>query len=283
MRVLILGSDFDSARRVASKLENGNSGIQAVISVGTGTEVLKSTACGNYDILLLDRALLDIDGCEALRRIRTARVAKPVMFLSDDADARIKAKVFRAGADGFITRPFDTADLVARIYLLVQRSNGAHRKPFRAGSLELEPGQRKATVGGHPIRLTSREWAILELMLLALGRVLSKETFLNQLYAGVDEPDIKIIDVFICRLRQKLAKAGAGNLIGTEWGRGYVLRDSRDEIGVPPPVPQTGPVAAAAPYWFEGSEGCRLRTSFQLPFATSLASYGAWLLTYGFG
>ena len=81
------------------------------------------------------------------------------------------------------------------------------------------------TVAGTPIHLTGKEYAILELLMLRKGMVLTKEAFLNHLYGGMDEPEVKIIDVFICKLRKKLAQAGADNLIGTVWGRGYMLRD----------------------------------------------------------
>jgi two-component system cell cycle response regulator CtrA len=81
------------------------------------------------------------------------------------------------------------------------------------------------TVEGRPVHLTGKEYAILELLTLRKGAVLTKEAFLNHLYGGMDEPEVKIIDVFICKLRKKLAQAGATDLIGTVWGRGYVLRD----------------------------------------------------------
>ena len=80
-------------------------------------------------------------------------------------------------------------------------------------------------MGGQPVHLTGKEYAILELLVLRKGMVLTKEAFLNHLYGGMDEPEMKIIDVFICKLRKKLAMAGADNLIGTVWGRGYMIRD----------------------------------------------------------
>ena len=84
---------------------------------------------------------------------------------------------------------------------------------------------REVTVAGHPVHLTGKEYAILELLMLRKGVVMTKEAFLNHLYGGMDEPEVKIIDVFICKLRKKLAQAGADNLIATVWGRGYVLRE----------------------------------------------------------
>ena len=85
---------------------------------------------------------------------------------------------------------------------------------------------------GQAVHLTGKEYAILELLVLRKGMVLTKEAFLNHLYGGMDEPEMKIIDVFICKLRKKLAQAGAGNLIGTVWGRGYMMRDPNSQGAV---------------------------------------------------
>jgi two-component system cell cycle response regulator CtrA len=93
------------------------------------------------------------------------------------------------------------------------------------GPLTLNLGSREVLVEGRAVHLTGKEYAVLELLTLRKGVVLTKEAFLNHLYGGMDEPEVKIIDVFICKLRKKLAQAGASELIGTVWGRGYVLRD----------------------------------------------------------
>ncbi|MCS6891081.1 MAG: winged helix-turn-helix domain-containing protein, partial [Rhodovarius sp.] len=103
--------------------------------------------------------------------------------------------------------------------------------------ITMDLAAREALVNGRPINLTGKEYAILELLVLRRGAVLSKENFLDHLYGGIDEPDAKIIDVFICKLRKKLAQAGVENLIGTVWGRGYIVRDT-------PPPRQTTPAAA---------------------------------------
>jgi two-component system cell cycle response regulator CtrA len=107
---------------------------------------------------------------------------------------------------------------------VVRRSKGFAQSMLRVGPLELNLDTREVTVGGKPLRLTGKEYAILELLVLRKGMVLTKEAFLNHLYGGMDEPEMKIIDVFVCKLRKKLAVAGAGTLIGTVWGRGYVIR-----------------------------------------------------------
>jgi two-component system cell cycle response regulator CtrA len=98
--------------------------------------------------------------------------------------------------------------------------------------LQLNLDSRDVFVDGSQVHLTGKEYAILELLVLRKGMVLTKEAFLNHLYGGIDEPEMKIIDVFICKLRKKLAQAGAGNLIGTVWGRGYMMRDPNSQAAL---------------------------------------------------
>jgi two-component system cell cycle response regulator CtrA len=136
---------------------------------------------------------------------------------------------------------------------IVRRSKGFSQPTLRIGSLQLNLDSREVLVAGHQVHLTGKEYAILELLVLRKGMVLTKEAFLNHLYGGMDEPEMKIIDVFICKLRKKLAQAGADALIGTVWGRGYMLREPSSDgarsaaihpTGEPTPLP--GPSIAAA-------------------------------------
>jgi two-component system cell cycle response regulator CtrA len=143
-------------------------------------------------------------------------------------------KGFGMGADDFITKPFDSQELLARIHAVVRRAKGFSQPTLSVGPLLLNLGSREVSVEGRPVHLTGKEYGILELLTLRKGVVLTKEAFLNHLYGGMDEPEVKIIDVFICKLRKKLATAGADNLIGTVWGRGYVMRDPS---GVPGRMP----------------------------------------------
>ena len=130
------------------------------------------------------------------------------------------------GADDFITNPFDREELIARIQAVVRRTKGFAQQNLAVGPLVLNLGSREVTVAGTPVHLTGKEYQMLELLSLRKGTTLTKEMFLNHLYGGMDEPELKIIDVFICKLRKKLSEAtGGDNYIETVWGRGYVLRD----------------------------------------------------------
>ena len=180
----------------------------------------------DYDIIILDMMLPDIGGIEVLRRLRDARVRTPVLILSGLAEAGNKVKGLGTGADDYLTKPFDKAELMARIQAIVRRSKGHAQSIIRTGRLSLNLDAHTAEVDGQPIHLTGKEYGILELLSLRKETTLTKEMFLNHLYSGMDEPDLKIIDVFICKLRKKLSDAAGGeNYIETIWGRGYVLRE----------------------------------------------------------
>jgi two-component system cell cycle response regulator CtrA len=137
-------------------------------------------------------------------------------------------KALALGADDFITKPFDTEELMARIRAVVRRSKGFSHPMLRVGRLQLNQDGRQVLVDGKEVHVTCKEYAILELLVLRKGMVLTKEAFLSHLYGGMDEPEMKIIDVFICKLRKKLAMAGASDVIATVWGRGYMMRECNE-------------------------------------------------------
>jgi two-component system cell cycle response regulator CtrA len=125
-----------------------------------------------------------------------------------------------------MTKPFNRDELIARIQAIIRRSKGHSQSVIRTGEMVVNLDARSVEVGGRAVNLTGKEYQILELLSLRKGTTLTKEMFLNHLYGGMDEPELKIIDVFVCKLRKKLAAAMAGEShIETVWGRGYVLRD----------------------------------------------------------
>jgi two-component system cell cycle response regulator CtrA len=200
-----------------------------VDTTDTGEEALELVRHYDYDIVVLDLMLPDMEGYEVVRRMRLARLETPVLILSGLSRPAAKVKGFGMGADDFISKPFDKAELVARMQAVVRRSKGYSQPTLRVGNLQLNLDSREVLVNSAPVHLTGKEYSILELLVLRKGMVLTKEAFLNHLYGGMDEPEMKIIDVFICKLRKKLALAGAGSLIGTVWGRGYMMRDGGAE------------------------------------------------------
>jgi two-component system cell cycle response regulator CtrA len=239
MRVLLVEDDLTAARGIAMMLKSG--GI-IVDTTDTGEEALELLRHYDYDVMVLDLMLPDMEGYEVVRRMRAARQETPVLILSGLSRPAAKVKGFAVGADDFITKPFDKAELVARMQAIVRRSKGYSQPTLRVGKLQLNLDSREVLVSGVPVHLTGKEYSILELLVLRKGMVLTKEAFLNHLYGGMDEPEMKIIDVFICKLRKKLAQAGEGNLIGTVWGRGYMMRDPTSET-----VFATAPFAEVKP------------------------------------
>ena len=189
----------------------------------------------DYDLIILDILLPDIDGYEVLRRLRGAKVETPTLILSGLAEPDSKIKGFGIGADDYLTKPFDRRELVARVHAIIRRARGHAESVIRTGRLAVNLDSRTAEVDEQMLHLTGKEYQILELLSIRKGTTLTKEMFLNHLYGGIDEPEVKIIDVFICKLRKKLNNAtGGSNYIETVWGRGYVLRDPAPEQNTAP-------------------------------------------------
>ena len=240
MRVLLVEEDLIAARGITQMLKAAGAVVDQTDSGEDSLELLRHY---EYDIVLLDLALPDIEGFEVVRRMRIARNDTPVMVISGLTTPQARVKVLGLGADDFITKPYDRNELLARMQAIVRRSKGFSQPTVRLGRLELNLDTREVTIDNRDLRLTGKEYAILELLVLRKGMVLTKEAFLNHLYGGMDEPEVKIIDVFVCKLRKKLNRVGAEGIIGTIWGRGYMIRESPAQdlftaiTYEPPPAP----------------------------------------------
>ncbi len=223
MRVLLVEDDPSTAKAIELSLAS-----EGIICDTTelGEEGLEIGKIYDYDIIILDLMLPDIDGYEVLRRFRGAKVTTPILILSGLSGPDQKIKGLGYGADDYLTKPFNKGELIARIQAIVRRSKGHSESVIRTGKLIVNLDTRSVEVDSKALHLTSKEYGILELLSLRKGSTLTKEMFLNHLYGGIDEPELKIIDVFVCKLRKKLQDASGGdNYIETVWGRGYVLKD----------------------------------------------------------
>lgn len=229
MRVLLVEDDPTTQQSVRMMLESAS---MVVDTTDLGEDGLEISKLYDYDIIILDLMLPDIGGMEVLRRLRDSRIETPVLILSGLTGSENKVKGLGIGADDYLTKPFNKEELLARIQAIVRRSQGHSQSVIQTGMLMVNLDARTIEVNGQPIHLTGKEYGILELLTLRRGTTLTKEMFLNHLYGGMDEPELKIIDVFICKLRKKLSNATGGETyIETVWGRGYVLRDPADEDG----------------------------------------------------
>jgi len=223
MRILLVEDDPTTSKSIELMLSHANLN---VYTTDLGEEGIDLAKLYDYDLILLDLGLPDMHGHEVLRQLRLARIETPILILSGADDTENKIKGFGFGADDYLTKPFHREELVARIHAIIRRSKGHSQSVIRTGKIEVNLDGKNVTVGGRPVHLTGKEYQMLELLSLRKGTTLTKEMFLNHLYGGMDEPELKIIDVFICKLRKKLANATDGeNYIETVWGRGYVLRD----------------------------------------------------------
>lgn len=227
MRILLIEDDSSTAKSLTNTLQSEGFVVDCTDLGEDGLEIGKIY---EYDMIILDLMLPDMDGFELLRRLRASAVKTPVLVLSGLNDTEDKVKGFGFGADDYLTKPFSKSELIARIHAIIRRSRGHSDSIIRSGRLTVNLQNRTASVDGATVNLTGKEYSILELLALRKGTTLTKEMFLNHLYGGMDEPELKIIDVFICKLRRKLAEAiGDDNVIETVWGRGYVLKDPEIE------------------------------------------------------
>ena len=227
MRILLIEDDPATSKSIELMLGHANFN---VYTTDLGEEGIDLAKLYDYDLILLDLVLPDINGHDVLRQLRVARIDTPILILSGETDTENKMRGFCSGADDCLTKPFHREELIARIHAIIRRSKGHSQSIIKTGDIDVNLDGKTVEVRGNTVHLTGKEYQMLELLSLRKGTTLTKEVFLNHLYGGTDEPELKIIDVFICKLRKKLSEAtGRENHIETVWARGYVLRDPKPD------------------------------------------------------
>jgi two-component system cell cycle response regulator CtrA len=226
MRILIIEDNRATAETIELALAKDGK----ICDIATlGEDGLEISKLYEYDLIILDIMLPDTNGYEVLKKIRTSKKHVPVLILSGLGDSEQKIKGLGFGADDYLTKPFVMAELVARVNAIIRRSKGHSESVVEVGDLKVDFNKHTSYIKNEPIYLTSKEQSILELMAMKKGQVVSKEQFLTHLYNGFDEPEVKIIDVFVCKMRKKILDASKGvNFIETLWGRGYSLKHPDD-------------------------------------------------------
>jgi two-component system, cell cycle response regulator CtrA len=228
MRVLLIEDDSATAQSIELMLKSESFN---VYTTDLGEEGIDLGKIYDYDIILLDLNLPDMSGFEVLRGLRVSKVKTPILILTGLAGIEDKVRGLGFGADDYMTKPFHKDELVARIHAIVRRSKGHAQSVIQTGDLTVNLDNKTVEVNGARVYLTSKEYQMLELLSLRKGTAITKEMFLNHLYGGMDEPEAKIVDVFMCKIRKKLGSPSGGNdYIETVWGRGYVLREPSTEV-----------------------------------------------------
>lgn len=229
MRVLMIEDDSSTAQSMELMLKSEGFNVYTTDLGEEGIDLAKNY---DYDAITLDLNLPDVSGVDVLRKMRGAGVATPVLIVSGTSDVSMRVKTLDLGADDYLSKPFHKDELVARLRAVIRRSNGHTGSVIRVGNIAVDVAGKTVSVSGLRIHLTGKEYQMLELLALRRDRTLTKEMFLNHLYGGMDEPELKIIDVFICKLRHKLAGANDGvHHIETVWGRGYRMSDELGDGG----------------------------------------------------
>ena len=260
MRALLVDDDASSASLLKLAVQPENIMVERT---EIGMDALEMAKLYDFDVMVLEHDMPDIDGTRLVRRLRAADINLPVMVLSRNGDKRTKIDALNAGADDYMTKPFDREELIVRLRGMIRRSKGHAGSIIRIGRLAVDLSAKTVEIDGHPLKATAKEYGILELLALRRGMTLTKENFLDHLYGGMDEPEQKIIDVFICKLRKKIAAiSGEQNAIRTIWGRGYVLEDGEGSFGLAedatPFTGETGPTADTGPTVGTGTAAHRL-------------------------
>lgn len=233
MRILTVEPDTAVAQSIELMLKSEGFN---VYTTDLGEEAVDLGKLYDYDLITLALNLPDISGYDVLKQLRVSRVKTPILICSGLAGIQDKVKGLALGADDYMTKPFHKDELVARIHAIVRRTKGHAQSLIHVGDMTINLDTKTVAVLGAPLALTGKEYAMMELLALRKGNLITKEMFLNHLYGGMDEPEIKIIDVFICKLRKKMRVLGVADLIDTVWGRGYILQDVAESPSLAPEV-----------------------------------------------
>lgn len=223
MHILLIEDDRAMSQNISLLLKRAGMIVESALLAKDGLELLKIY---EYDLIILDLMLPDMTGADVLRSIRASGIKTPVLILSAIELANKKVECLSCGADDYVNKPFNADELVARVNAIVRRSKGHAESTVSVGKMVIDLNTKVVTVADKVLPLTAKEYALIELLALKKGATVSKEQFLNHLYNGMDEPEVKIIDVFFCKIRSKIKELSGGeDYITTVWGRGYILQD----------------------------------------------------------
>lgn len=226
MKILIVEDDELLAKSLVTILSNSGMVCDCAL---TGKEGFSYIEMYQYDLIVLDLMLPDIRGDELVNMMRKNKYTCPVLVLSGLAEDTSKTNLLNLGADDYLTKPFSANELIARIKAIVRRTKGVASSLVKIGDLSVDIGAQVVKYKDKTINLTKKEFSILELLALKKDKVVGKINILEYLYDGLNEPEPKIIDVFVCKLRRKLKKETNQDFVATVWGQGYTIKTPEDD------------------------------------------------------
>jgi two-component system copper resistance phosphate regulon response regulator CusR len=219
MRILVAERDPSLLRAISAALKADSF---AVDQVRNGTQALQLAAENPYDIIVLDCCVKEITGCEVLKQLRAKRVKIPVLMLTARASVSERIETLEAGADDVLVKPFSVREMMTRVRVLLRRPSVVSNL-LRVGDLEMDLTRHVVTRRGKPIRLTNREFALLDLLMRNAGRPVTRSTLIDHVWDDSFEGLTNIVDVYINYLRVKIDRDFEPKLIHTAYGVGYML------------------------------------------------------------
>lgn len=219
MRVLLIEDDAELANGLAAALAQSS---YAADVMATGATALAAARSTSYQLVILDLGLPDMDGIDVLAKLRRGGSMAPVLILTARDQLQERIRGLDAGADDYLVKPFALGELEARMRALLRRGDPA-APTLQVARLTFEAALRRFSVGGREVDLTAREYAVLELLLRAAGRIVGKTQIFESIYGWDDEANLSMVEVFVSRLRRKLEAHDAGIVIRAFRGLGYRL------------------------------------------------------------
>lgn len=231
MKLLIFGNLLDNRDALTAYFR---SKLVVVDETSEVEESLDLVRFYEYDAVLLRIADTRPTEIELIRRLRIAGLRCPILAVAHTLGEATRLRILEAGIDDLIVNAMSHEEIFLRTQNQIRRSRGFQTPSLSIGNIEINMNAKKILVAGQNVSLTKKEYQIVEILALRKGCVLSKEAILDHLYGGLDEPNPKIIDVFICKIRKKLLAVGADDLIETNWGRGYMVTEKRSQAAPQP-------------------------------------------------
>lgn len=223
MRILVAEDEKHLNRIISEALSDEG---YSVDSCFNGQEVLEHMACAEYDVLVLDIMMPRMDGLEVVRRLRGEGNATPVLFLTSRDSIEDKVTGLESGSDYYLTKPFAFPELLAVVRAMARKYTGNRSNIYTVADLTLDSAAHTVTRAGRDIKLTAKEFALLEYMVRNRGVVLSREMIENNLWNYDYEGGTNVVDVYVGYLRKKVDAGAEKKLIHTVWGTGWVLKEA---------------------------------------------------------